>query len=59
MIAALLGEAGRAEPLVEIVLVGNTVMHHLFCGRDLEPLAAAPYETGEGGPAEFRSRELG
>jgi uncharacterized 2Fe-2S/4Fe-4S cluster protein (DUF4445 family) len=59
LIAALLVESGRAEPLVEIVLVGNTVMHHLFCGRDLEPLAAAPYETGEGGPAEFRSRELG
>jgi uncharacterized 2Fe-2S/4Fe-4S cluster protein (DUF4445 family) len=33
------------ENLREIVLVGNTVMHHLFCDISLEPLASSPFET--------------
>lgn len=30
--------------LRRVVLVGNTVMHHLFCGIDLEPLSHYPFE---------------
>jgi uncharacterized 2Fe-2S/4Fe-4S cluster protein (DUF4445 family) len=33
--------AGRA--LEEVLLAGNTTMHHLFCGLSVEPLAAAPF----------------
>ncbi|MBM3495652.1 MAG: DUF4445 domain-containing protein, partial [Armatimonadetes bacterium] len=35
-----------ADPdrITRIVLVGNTVMHHLFCGIDLEPLSRYPFE---------------
>ena len=33
----------------EIVLVGNTVMHHLFCGLDTTPLAHHPYHAIEDG----------
>jgi uncharacterized 2Fe-2S/4Fe-4S cluster protein (DUF4445 family) len=31
--------------LEQIVIVGNTAMHHLFCGIDIEPLAHSPFET--------------
>jgi uncharacterized 2Fe-2S/4Fe-4S cluster protein (DUF4445 family) len=40
--------------LREVVLAGNTVMHHLFCGYDVEPLAHVPFQTGRGDLAEFR-----
>lgn len=31
--------------LIKIVLVGNSVMHHLFCGFDVQPLSVYPFET--------------
>ncbi|MCA9419045.1 MAG: 2Fe-2S iron-sulfur cluster binding domain-containing protein, partial [Candidatus Omnitrophica bacterium] len=31
---------GMSDTLSEIILVGNTAMHHLFCGLDVEPLSA-------------------
>jgi uncharacterized 2Fe-2S/4Fe-4S cluster protein (DUF4445 family) len=37
--------AGREEEICEVLIVGNTVMHHLFCGLDVEPLAGAPFVT--------------
>jgi len=42
-----------------IVLVGNTVMHHLFCGLDLSPLAFYPFESPDLGVKRFRAQELG
>jgi uncharacterized 2Fe-2S/4Fe-4S cluster protein (DUF4445 family) len=30
--------------LEHVVIVGNTVMHHLFAGLDVEPLAYSPFE---------------
>jgi uncharacterized 2Fe-2S/4Fe-4S cluster protein (DUF4445 family) len=41
MVAEL--SAGRDAPSV-ITIVGNTVMHHLFCGFDVAPLAHAPFD---------------
>jgi uncharacterized 2Fe-2S/4Fe-4S cluster protein (DUF4445 family) len=41
MIARL--AAGREPEITEVLLVGNTVMHHLFSGLDVEPLAHAPF----------------
>jgi len=32
-------------PLTEVVLVGNTVMHHLFCDLNLEPFSHYPFEA--------------
>ncbi len=55
MIAALPGsEAARA-----VVIVGNTAMHHLFCGIDVAPLAHVPFEPVEGGEHRFSGVELG
>lgn len=39
------GAADGTLPLAGIVLVGNTVMHHLFCGHSVEPLSQFPFET--------------
>jgi uncharacterized 2Fe-2S/4Fe-4S cluster protein (DUF4445 family) len=42
-----------------VVLVGNTVMHHLFCDLDVEPLAHIPFESDAGDLQELRAAELG
>jgi uncharacterized 2Fe-2S/4Fe-4S cluster protein (DUF4445 family) len=46
-------------PLRRVVVVGNTVMHHLFCGIDLEPLAGVPFEPKRLGLEVFRASDLG
>ncbi len=57
----LLFEASAADTnrLRRVVLVGNTVMHHLFCGIDLTPLSHYPFETEHGGLQVLRPDELG
>ena len=50
---------GREEEIAEVVLVGNTVMHHLFSGRDVEPLSHAPFVSPHLGAQSFEARELG
>jgi uncharacterized 2Fe-2S/4Fe-4S cluster protein (DUF4445 family) len=57
MIAKLAG--GREEEMVEVVLVGNTVMHHLFCSLDVEPLSHAPFHSPHLGAQSFQPQELG
>ena len=42
-----------------VVLVGNTVMHHLFGGIDVTPLAGAPFRPCRPGPLAFTARDLG
>ena len=51
--------ATPAAELKSIVLVGNTVMHHLFCGIDVEPLSQYPFEPVSPGLQIFRSSSLG
>jgi uncharacterized 2Fe-2S/4Fe-4S cluster protein (DUF4445 family) len=43
----------------DVVIVGNTVMHHLFCGIPLHALAQAPFETPRDGLEIFSAFELG
>jgi uncharacterized 2Fe-2S/4Fe-4S cluster protein (DUF4445 family) len=50
---------GRAEEIVEVILVGNTVMHHLFSGRDVEQLSHAPFVSPHLGVQTFRPEDLG
>lgn len=50
---------GREGEVTEAVLVGNTVMHHLFSGRGVEPLAHVPFASPHLGTQTFTARELG
>jgi uncharacterized 2Fe-2S/4Fe-4S cluster protein (DUF4445 family) len=49
----------RASQVIEVVLVGNTVMHHLFSGLSVEPLAHVPFESPHLGEQRFTPHELG
>jgi uncharacterized 2Fe-2S/4Fe-4S cluster protein (DUF4445 family) len=44
---------------VEIVVVGNTAMHHLFAGLGAEQLAQAPYVPAVRSALDIKARELG
>lgn len=50
---------GRESEIAEVVLVGNTVMHHLFSGRSVEPLAHTPFASPHLGEQRFTPSELG
>jgi uncharacterized 2Fe-2S/4Fe-4S cluster protein (DUF4445 family) len=56
LLAAAGGAAGEVK---SVVLVGNTVMHHLFCGLSLEPLAHYPFEPVSPGLQVFDAAKLG
>ena len=56
MIALVAGT--REAEIAEVQLVGNTVMHHLFAGLDLQPLAGAPFASPHLGAKVFRPHEL-
>ncbi len=56
----LLTAAGDAAREIEsVVVVGNTVMHHLFCGLSLEPLSHYPFESVSPGLQVLDAAELG
>ena len=59
MTAGLLSSAGRGTPVRRIELVGNTVMHHLFCGIDVASLSRAPFEAMDDGLQILSTAELG
>jgi uncharacterized 2Fe-2S/4Fe-4S cluster protein (DUF4445 family) len=44
--------------ILEIVLVGNPVMHHLFLGVDPTELGGAPFALATGLPLTFPAREM-
>jgi uncharacterized 2Fe-2S/4Fe-4S cluster protein (DUF4445 family) len=48
-----------SRPITRIAMVGNTVMHHLFCGFDVEPLSHVPFESPRDGLAAFEAAGLG
>ena len=49
----------RAQEVRDVVLVGNTVMHHLFCGIDVAPLSHVPFESPALAAREFTAAKLG
>lgn len=49
----------RSDRVVEVVLVGNTVMHHLFSGLRVESLSHVPFESPHLGEQRFTPIELG
>jgi len=48
-----------ARAVTDVVLVGNAVMHHLFCGINLEPLSHYPFHPVRDGLELSRASELG
>ena len=60
MVVELPAAAQRSPGELErIAIVGNTAMHHLFCGLDLAPLSHSPFEPVDDGLQTFTPRELG
>ena len=59
LIQQLVAAAGTKERIRDVVIVGNTVMHHLFCGIDVEPLSHYPFESPRIDLQEFTAAELG
>ena len=51
-------DRAKSTEIRDVVLVGNTVMHHLFCGIDVEPLSHYPFESANTGPQVFRPHDL-
>lgn len=49
----------EAAQLRKVVLVGNTVMQHLFCGIDVEPLSHYPFEPVNDGLQVLTPEQLG
>ena len=54
-----LGRMLGRVPLREVLLAGNTAMHHLFCGLDVTPLTHAPFLSPTLGSYRFDAAELG
>src|SRR5690606_5641759 len=53
-------EAGVArDDILDAVLVGNPIMHHLFLGIDPTELGQAPFALAVSGPVHARAAELG
>jgi uncharacterized 2Fe-2S/4Fe-4S cluster protein (DUF4445 family) len=57
---ALLESAGAdGESVLEVVVVGNPIMHHLFLGLDVRPLGEAPFTLATDGPVEVAADAVG
>jgi uncharacterized 2Fe-2S/4Fe-4S cluster protein (DUF4445 family) len=57
---ALAAEAGIArDRIVDAVVVGNPVMHHLFFGIDPVELGQAPFALAWDGPLDVPARDVG
>jgi len=60
LIARITGEAGIGEdPILDVVLVGNPVMHHLFLGIDPYELGQAPFALATASAVSARAAEFG
>lgn len=58
-IGTMLLAAAEGRPVDEMLIAGNTVMHHLFCAEDVEPLASVPFRSDAIGSRSFTGAELG
>jgi uncharacterized 2Fe-2S/4Fe-4S cluster protein (DUF4445 family) len=49
----------QPEDVLDVVLVGNPVMHHLLLGLDPTELGGAPFALAVAGPVDLKARDLG
>lgn len=47
------------QDIFDVVIVGNTAMHHLFLGLDARALGAAPFAPAVQGPVDTRASDIG
>ena len=47
------------QQIVEVVIVGNTAMHHLFLGLAVDQLGLAPYISAASAAMDVKAHELG
>lgn len=60
LVGELVDEVGEMRSdVLEIVIVGNPIMHHLLLGLDAVPLGGAPFALATDGAIEIRAAELG
>ena len=60
LVTTLTAEAGvSAEQIVDAVVVGNTAMHHIFCGLDVRQLGEAPFISAVDQALNLPARDLG
>ena len=60
LIGEVVAQAGAArDEIVEVAVVGNPIMHHLFLGLDPTELGGAPFALTLDGAYEARAREVG
>jgi uncharacterized 2Fe-2S/4Fe-4S cluster protein (DUF4445 family) len=60
LVATLLAEAElQPDALLDLVLVGNPIMHHIVLGIDPTPLGGAPFELAVSAAVHGAARDLG
>ena len=60
LVGDLCAEVGAdVTQTVEMVVVGNTAMHHLFLGLPVDRLARAPFEPAVSAAQDVKGRDLG
>jgi uncharacterized 2Fe-2S/4Fe-4S cluster protein (DUF4445 family) len=60
LVGQLCGETSlNPENIYEVMLVGNTAMHHLLLGLEPKYLARAPFTPVSKSPVDVKARELG
>ncbi len=60
LVSALTAEEGLApRDVLEMVVVGNTAMHHLFLRIDTSALGISPFPPAVHGSLDLRARDLG
>jgi uncharacterized 2Fe-2S/4Fe-4S cluster protein (DUF4445 family) len=57
-VGAMLARLAEGQPVEETLLVGNTAMHHFFCGLSAEPLASVPFRSPTLGERHLEASEL-
>ncbi len=60
LVGELVEQAGVwAEQVLDVVLVGNPIMHHIVLGIDPTPLGGAPFELAVSGAVHGHAAEVG
>lgn len=57
-VGAMVQDLSGGQKIAEVLLAGNTVMHHLFCGISVEPLSHVPFTSANEDTRVFSAPEL-